>query len=124
MPKPFLNTPPCRARKLLILNTGCWKKPNCSACQNQKALTGRIALITGSAGGIGKAIAQKFADEGACIVVNDNDADRLASCPRESFTRQYGKDVFTDVVLDVTSAADIKKAYSAARWLLVALISL
>ncbi|MEO5682327.1 MAG: bifunctional aldolase/short-chain dehydrogenase [Chitinophagaceae bacterium] len=78
-----------------------------------KALTGRIALITGSAGGIGKAIAQKFADEGACIVVNDNDADRLAVA-RESFQKQYGKDVFTDVVLDVTSATDIKNAYSAA----------
>jgi len=78
-----------------------------------KALTGRIALITGSAGGIGKAIAQKMADEGACIVVNDNDADRLATA-RESFQKQYGKDVFTDVVLDVTKKADIDKAYSAA----------
>jgi rhamnulose-1-phosphate aldolase/alcohol dehydrogenase len=78
-----------------------------------KALSGRIALVTGSAGGIGKAIAQKFADEGACIVVNDNDADRL-SAARESFQMQYGKDVFTDVVLDVTSAADIQKAYNAA----------
>ncbi len=78
-----------------------------------KALTGRIALITGSAGGIGKAIAQKFANEGACIVVNDNDADRL-SIARESFQKQYGKDVFTDVVLDVTSAAAIQNAFSAA----------
>ncbi|MEO6313684.1 MAG: bifunctional aldolase/short-chain dehydrogenase [Chitinophagaceae bacterium] len=78
-----------------------------------KTLTGRIALVTGSAGGIGKAIAQKFAEEGACIVVNDNDAERLAIA-REAFQQQYGKDVFTDVVLDVTSAADIKKAYTAA----------
>ena len=78
-----------------------------------KALTGRIALITGSAGGIGKAIAQKFANEGACIVVNDNDADRLATA-RESFQQQYGKDVFTDVLLDVTSATAIQNAFSAA----------
>jgi len=78
-----------------------------------KALSGRIALVTGSAGGIGKAIAQKFADEGACIVVNDNDAERLATA-RDSFQQQYGKDVFTDVVLDVTSATDIQRAYAAA----------
>jgi rhamnulose-1-phosphate aldolase/alcohol dehydrogenase len=78
-----------------------------------KALTGRIALITGSAGGIGKAIAQKFADEGACIVVNDNDAERLAQA-RDSFQQQYGKDVFTDVLLDVTSSSAIQNAYSAA----------
>src|SRR5439155_18516090 len=42
-----------------------------------KPLTGKIALITGSAGGIGKAIARKFMDEGACVIVNDNDAERL-----------------------------------------------
>jgi rhamnulose-1-phosphate aldolase/alcohol dehydrogenase len=74
-----------------------------------KALSGRIALITGSAGGIGKAIAKKFADEGACVIINDNDAQRLSGA-REEFTKQYGKDVFADVVLDVTSAADIQKA--------------
>jgi rhamnulose-1-phosphate aldolase/alcohol dehydrogenase len=78
-----------------------------------KALSGRIALITGSAGGIGKAIAKKFADEGACIVLNDNDAARLASA-KESFQREYGKDVFTAVLLDVTCRADIEKAYSEA----------
>lgn len=77
------------------------------------ALSGRIALITGSAGGIGKAIAKKFADEGACIVVNDNDALRLATA-RESFQQQYGKDVFTTVLLDVTNRDDIRNAYTTA----------
>jgi rhamnulose-1-phosphate aldolase/alcohol dehydrogenase len=78
-----------------------------------KALSGKIALITGSAGGIGKAIAKKFADEGACIVVNDNDAERLESA-KESFQKQYGKDVFTTVLLDVTNRTDIEKAYEEA----------
>jgi len=78
-----------------------------------RPLSGRIALVTGSAGGIGKAIAQKFADEGACIVVNDNDADRLATA-RDAFQKQYGKDVFTDALLDVTKKEDIDNAYKAA----------
>jgi rhamnulose-1-phosphate aldolase/alcohol dehydrogenase len=78
-----------------------------------KALSGKIALITGSAGGIGKAIAKKFADEGACIVVNDNDAERLFTA-KESFQKEYGKDVFTTVLLDVTSRTDIEKAFETA----------
>jgi NAD(P)-dependent dehydrogenase (short-subunit alcohol dehydrogenase family) len=78
-----------------------------------KPLSGRIALVTGSAGGIGKAIAKRFANEGACIVVNDNDADRLATAKSE-FQKQYGADVFTTVLIDVTAKKDIQAAYAAA----------
>jgi NAD(P)-dependent dehydrogenase (short-subunit alcohol dehydrogenase family) len=70
-------------------------------------------LITGSAGGIGKAIAKKFADEGACVVVNDNDVARLESA-REEFKQKYGKDVFTTAVLDVTNQQTIEEAYKEA----------
>jgi len=75
-----------------------------------KALSGKIALITGSAGGIGKAIAKKFADEGACVIINDNDAARLEVAKAE-FKQQYGKDVFIAELLDVTEAGTIHKAY-------------
>lgn len=78
-----------------------------------KALSGRVALVTGSAGGIGKAIAKKFADEGAVVVINDNDEGRLESA-REEFAKQYGKDVFAATLLDVTSAASITTAFKAA----------
>jgi rhamnulose-1-phosphate aldolase/alcohol dehydrogenase len=73
-----------------------------------KALSGRIALITGSAGGIGKAIAKKFADEGACVVINDNDISRLEIAKKE-FEVQYSSDVFTAEMLDVTNTSTIKQ---------------
>lgn len=78
-----------------------------------KPLTGKVALITGSAGGIGKAIAKKFADEGACVVINDNDADRLTSANNE-FRKQYGRDTHAIAQLDVTSASAIASAFQTA----------
>ncbi len=78
-----------------------------------KPLSGRIAIITGSAGGIGKAIAKKFADEGACIVLSDNNAERLAEA-KEEFKKQYGRDAYTGDVLDVTDAASISRSLKTA----------
>jgi len=78
-----------------------------------KALSGKIALITGSAGGIGQAIARKFADEGACVIINDNNPDRLKEA-KEKFLKDYGKDAFSAELLDVTDATTISKTYSAA----------
>jgi len=76
-----------------------------------KSLSGRIALITGSAGGIGKAIAKRFADEGACVVINDNDADRLAEAGEE-FAQKYGKDVYIAAQLDVTDSSTIRNVFN------------
>ncbi len=78
-----------------------------------KALSGRVALVTGSAGGIGKAIAKKFADEGACVVINDNDQQRLDAA-RAVFQQQFGRDVFIAEVLDVTKAESIRGVFRAA----------
>ncbi|MDR6944845.1 bifunctional aldolase/short-chain dehydrogenase [Mucilaginibacter pocheonensis] len=74
-----------------------------------KALSGKIALITGSAGGIGKAIAKKFVDEGAVVILNDMNAERLEGAGEE-FKKQYGKDSYTTAVLDVTNSEQINGA--------------
>nr|WP_294906251.1 bifunctional aldolase/short-chain dehydrogenase [uncultured Lacibacter sp.] len=71
-----------------------------------KALSGKIALITGSGGGIGKAIARKFAEEGACVILNDMNPERLTEA-KEEFIKQFGKDVVAADILDVTDAATI-----------------
>jgi len=78
-----------------------------------KALSGRIALITGSAGGIGKAIAKKFAEEGACVILNDNNAERLEQA-KDEFKTQFGKDVFAADVLDVTKADTVEQTLKTA----------
>ncbi len=76
-----------------------------------KALSGRIALVTGSAGGIGKAIAKRFAAEGACVVINDINQERMDSAIEE-FKKQFGRDAATATLLDVTNAATIEKAFA------------
>lgn len=78
-----------------------------------KALSGRIALITGSAGGIGKAIAKKFVEEGAVVILNDMNAERLKGAGEE-FKKNYGKDAYTTATLDVTNAAQIQEAIATA----------
>ncbi|QNN43188.1 bifunctional aldolase/short-chain dehydrogenase [Pedobacter roseus] len=78
-----------------------------------KPLTGKIALITGSAGGIGKAIAKKFVAEGGVVILNDMNAERLEEAGKE-FAGQFGKDSYSTAILNVTSEADIKAAFDSA----------
>jgi rhamnulose-1-phosphate aldolase/alcohol dehydrogenase len=75
-----------------------------------KSLSGRIALITGSAGGIGKAIAKKFAEEGACVIINDINEDRMAHA-MEEFKKEFGRDTAASTILDVTNSESIQQAF-------------
>jgi rhamnulose-1-phosphate aldolase/alcohol dehydrogenase len=77
-----------------------------------KPLSGRIALVTGSAGGIGKAIAKKMVEEGAVVMINDNDTSRLETA-REDFSKKFSRDAFSSVILDVTDSSTIRKAFEA-----------
>jgi rhamnulose-1-phosphate aldolase/alcohol dehydrogenase len=74
------------------------------------ALSGRIALITGSAGGIGKAIAKKFAEEGACVILNDINQERL-SAASEEFIKLFGKDAVASTLLNVTDKDSTFEAF-------------
>jgi len=78
-----------------------------------KPLSGRVALITGSAGGIGKAIAKKFAEEGACIVINDVNVERLGETNKE-FRSSFGNDVISSTPLNVTDDCSIAAAFDEA----------
>jgi rhamnulose-1-phosphate aldolase/alcohol dehydrogenase len=66
-----------------------------------KSLAGRVAFVTGGAGGIGRATAARLVGEGACVVLADIDAGALESTEAE-FVKKYGADAVRTVKLDVT----------------------
>jgi NAD(P)-dependent dehydrogenase (short-subunit alcohol dehydrogenase family) len=73
-----------------------------------KKLEGKAAIITGAAGGIGKAAALLFAEEGASVLATDIQIDVL-----ESWTRGSGPSV-VGFRHDVSSAADWQKVVETA----------
>ncbi|WP_066839644.1 bifunctional aldolase/short-chain dehydrogenase [Rufibacter ruber] len=78
-----------------------------------KALSGKIVLVTGSAGGIGKAIARKFVEEGAVVILNDMNEERLQGAGEE-FKKLYGRDSYATAALDVTNDQQIQEAFATA----------
>ncbi len=75
-----------------------------------KPLATRIALVTGGGSGIGRAIAQRLAGEGACVVVADRDGDAAA----EVAAGIGSADAAVAVTVDVTSEDGIAAAVRAA----------
>ncbi|MFE2737779.1 bifunctional aldolase/short-chain dehydrogenase [Streptomyces sp. NPDC059349] len=73
-----------------------------------KALATRVALVTGGGSGIGKAIAQRLAAEGACVVIADLNADNAAAVAEEL----GGPDKAIAVTVDVTSEEQIAQAFA------------
>jgi NAD(P)-dependent dehydrogenase (short-subunit alcohol dehydrogenase family) len=71
-----------------------------------RGLTGKVAVVTGAASGIGAESARRLAEEGAHVVV----ADRTDDAGRAVASEVDGLYVRTDV----TSAADVEALYAAA----------
>ena len=76
-----------------------------------KPLVGQVALVTGGAGGIGRAIVERLLGEGACAVLLDIDTEALAQVGDELRTR-FGRDVVRTLRCDVTDEAGVLRAYA------------
>ncbi|SMC80512.1 rhamnulose-1-phosphate aldolase/alcohol dehydrogenase [Cellulophaga tyrosinoxydans] len=75
----------------------------------EKPLSRKVAFVTGAGGGIGKAIADKLAAEGANVVLTDiNEASLIEA------NATYKRDVSTYAICDVTNTESIEKAYKKA----------
>ncbi len=75
----------------------------------EQPLSRKVALVTGAGGGIGKAIADKLATEGANIVLTDINEESLIKA-----NATYKRDVATYAICDVTDTNSIANAYKKA----------
>ena len=76
-----------------------------------KSLAGRVALVTGGAGGIGSATAERYLSEGACVMLADIDEEALR-VTKANLTQRFGQDVVGSVVMNVTDEGGVAAAYS------------
>ncbi|HTD51470.1 MAG TPA: bifunctional rhamnulose-1-phosphate aldolase/short-chain dehydrogenase, partial [Thermoanaerobaculia bacterium] len=79
----------------------------------EKELARRVALITGAAGGIGRAVAARLLSAGACVVATDIDRGSLDHVVEE-LAADFGADNVRAVPLDVTREKSVVEACRAA----------
>ncbi|SFJ48505.1 rhamnulose-1-phosphate aldolase/alcohol dehydrogenase [Phyllobacterium sp. CL33Tsu] len=78
-----------------------------------KSLAGRVAFVTGGAGGIGRATAERLLGEGACVMLADIDQEAL-KLAHDDFAKRYSSDAVRSVPLNVTDEAGVIASYAEA----------
>lgn len=74
-----------------------------------KTLAGRIAYVTGGAGGIGQAVARSLLAEGACVVIADIDVEAVTHA-EEDLKNAQGADSVRSVQVDVTQEPPVRRS--------------
>ena len=75
-----------------------------------RALAGKVAFITGGAGGIGMASARRLMQDGACVVLCDIDRGVLETS-RGELAKSFGADAVSTVWADVTKEDALVAAF-------------
>ncbi|MFC3629881.1 bifunctional rhamnulose-1-phosphate aldolase/short-chain dehydrogenase [Paracoccus angustae] len=76
-----------------------------------KSLAGRVALVTGGAGGIGAATAERFLREGACVMLADIDEAALKTA-HDGLAGRFGRDMVRSAPMNVTDEHQVARVYA------------
>ncbi|KCZ93465.1 bifunctional rhamnulose-1-phosphate aldolase/short-chain dehydrogenase [Hyphomonas johnsonii] len=76
-----------------------------------KPLAGKIAVVTGAAGGIGAATATRLMSDGACVMLLDRDESALGAV-ESRLQERFGRDVVRAAVCDVTNEEAVESAFA------------
>jgi len=75
------------------------------------SVLGKVALVTGAANGIGRAIAERLLEDGARVVALDIEAEQVKALPAEL---GVSPDVIEPITGDVSRRADVQEAVTRA----------
>src|ERR1051325_4373561 len=71
-------------------------------------LSGKVAIITGSSRGIGRAIAERLAEHGAKVVVSSRKAEACKEVA-DAINKKHGKDRAIVITANISSKDDLKR---------------
>src|SRR5277367_2332037 len=72
------------------------------------ALTGRVAIVTGSSRGIGRAIAERLAEHGATVIISSRKADACAETAA-AINAACGREAAKPIAANISSKQDLQR---------------